>query len=349
MVDIFISYSRVDRNFAGQLAQHLERVYDSVWYDKSLYGGQEWWREILKRINTCEVFIYLLSPEAVHSKYCRSEFEEARRLNKSIIPIIIRARTTLPEDLASLHIVDMSNGINVDSLLDLQVAIKHHLIHSATTRLNPMMQDTRPTRIPETARPIMPSRRVTGFAALVCLLVGILVGGLFGALIPAAAGDVNTTTRSTTSATLTPPQVPVSADAPAGASDTVLLRYTPTMLVLLNPTRVSVDVSRIIFTQQTNTGAVSFAADDWGSTRALESGGCFQIWTTEFRILPTPDYCNARQGWRQVYAPRWFWRSDDPAATFSVQRDGLILAVCPVSTGAVATPTDCSVALRSSG
>jgi len=82
MARIFISYSRVDKTFTERFEARLRRMFPDVpvWYDDHLYGGQNWWNEILGQIAKCDIFIYLLSNESVTSPYCQAEFTEARRL-----------------------------------------------------------------------------------------------------------------------------------------------------------------------------------------------------------------------------------------------------------------------------
>lgn len=107
---IFISYARVDKHYCARIAEILD-IHD-CWYDQRLYAGQDWWREILNRLDWCEGFVYLLSPDSVRSKYCRKEFEIARRLNKKILPVLIDADTRIPKILEDIHYLDMTSGPN---------------------------------------------------------------------------------------------------------------------------------------------------------------------------------------------------------------------------------------------
>lgn len=113
MPKIFISYSRVDRNFVDDFVPLLREVYgrNDVWVDDELRGGQVWWDEILRQIARCDVFIYLLSNESLESSYCQAEYQEALRLNKLILPVQIRSRTRIPPELSRLQFVDLSSGV----------------------------------------------------------------------------------------------------------------------------------------------------------------------------------------------------------------------------------------------
>jgi hypothetical protein len=114
---IFICYSRVDSTFLNGLLPRLQKYHGAseVWYDAEILGGQLWWEQILDRIADCHVFLYLLSKDSIDSPYCSAEYHEAKRLQKPILPLQVRARTTIPEELSSIQYVDMSDGTeNVD-------------------------------------------------------------------------------------------------------------------------------------------------------------------------------------------------------------------------------------------
>lgn len=123
MARIFISYSRVDRSTVNKLADLLRQAYGHVWYDKALTGGQDWWKEILRQIAECDHFIFLISREARESEYCQKELEEAQRLKKHIIPVLVRARTDPPDSLKNLHWIEMTEGVTVESLNDLYASL----------------------------------------------------------------------------------------------------------------------------------------------------------------------------------------------------------------------------------
>ena len=111
---LFVSYARIDKPFCIQFVDMLTA--HEVWYDQRLYAGQHWWKEILRRLDWCQGFIYLLSPDSVASDYCRKELEIARKVGREIFPVLIDASTDLPPDLADLQYVDMTNGLNVDNV-----------------------------------------------------------------------------------------------------------------------------------------------------------------------------------------------------------------------------------------
>ena len=114
---IFVSYARVDKPYCIRIIETLHA--HDVWYDQRLYAGQDWWKEILRRLDWCEVFIYLLSPDSVASLYCRRELEIARRLRRHIIPVLINKDTVLPDKMRDWQYVDLSERLTVENVTQL--------------------------------------------------------------------------------------------------------------------------------------------------------------------------------------------------------------------------------------
>lgn len=116
-MNLFISYARVDKSYCIQIVDTLE-VHE-VWYDQRLYAGFDWWKEILRRLDWCEGFVYLISADSLASKYCRKEFDLALSLGRRIIPVLIDANVELPEELATIQYIDFSKGITPDAVTGL--------------------------------------------------------------------------------------------------------------------------------------------------------------------------------------------------------------------------------------
>lgn len=111
---LFISYARVDKYYCSEIVDVLD-VHD-VWFDNRLHAGQQWWDEIQRRLEWCEGLVYLLSPDSINSKYCQKEFEIARMLGKHIFPVLIHARTPIPDSLQYIQYADLSSGITPDAV-----------------------------------------------------------------------------------------------------------------------------------------------------------------------------------------------------------------------------------------
>ncbi|MCY3780591.1 MAG: SUMF1/EgtB/PvdO family nonheme iron enzyme [Chloroflexi bacterium] len=118
---IFVSYARVDKPYCIRIIETLHA--HEVWYDQRLYAGQEWWKEILRRLEWCEVFVYLLSPDSVASLHCRRELELALRLKRDIIPVLISSETVLPETMKDWQYVDLCDNLTIENVSHLLNAI----------------------------------------------------------------------------------------------------------------------------------------------------------------------------------------------------------------------------------
>ncbi len=121
---IFISYSRSDKEVAYALVPLLQEVYQRVWIDMELRGGDLWEREIMTSIRAADIFLLLISQESLSSKYVQEELVEARRRNKPILPVLIQPGLTIPPDLSPIQYIDMSRGITPQALTKIHAAIK---------------------------------------------------------------------------------------------------------------------------------------------------------------------------------------------------------------------------------
>ena len=135
---IFVSYAREDKPFCIRIIETLHA--HEVWYDQRLYAGQDWWKEIRRRLAWCEVFIYLLSPESVASRNCRREFAIARQLKRDIIPVLIDRETALPDAISNRQYVDLSNALtaqNVSRLLNAILVVERARKHAPAAKSPP--------------------------------------------------------------------------------------------------------------------------------------------------------------------------------------------------------------------
>jgi formylglycine-generating enzyme required for sulfatase activity/outer membrane protein assembly factor BamD (BamD/ComL family) len=131
---LFIGYARVDKPLCKQIAYHLEQAHE-VWYDDRLHAGQDWWETIQQKIDWCDGFVFLLSPESVASVYCQQELALAIEARKEIFPVLIRAGTPLPEVLSHIQYTDLSQDMQdlVTLLNALTIAERRQLAIPATS------------------------------------------------------------------------------------------------------------------------------------------------------------------------------------------------------------------------
>jgi hypothetical protein len=88
--DAFISYGRADsKYFAKQLNDRLIELGYEVWFDfDNIPLGVDYQKQINDGIEKSDNFLFIISPHAVNSPYCRLEIELALTYRKRIIPIL---------------------------------------------------------------------------------------------------------------------------------------------------------------------------------------------------------------------------------------------------------------------
>lgn len=113
---IFISYSHKDADFARQLVNDLKPRAKSVWFDEiSIRPGRYWDDEIESGISATDVLLSLLSPNLLDSKICKDEFDNADRLEKPIIPLLIAhcTKEALWMRMARRHWIDFRSDYSL--------------------------------------------------------------------------------------------------------------------------------------------------------------------------------------------------------------------------------------------
>ncbi len=122
---IFISYNWVDRDIAEQLTHWLRRIYGTnyVWAADDAHSGANRWVTVRHEIARCEVFIFLVSSDSLESSQCQMELEAARHWGKRVIPVRLDSDTTLPAALQPQRLIDMREGVTVETLTQQQGAI----------------------------------------------------------------------------------------------------------------------------------------------------------------------------------------------------------------------------------
>lgn len=114
-LDVFISYSRADSDFARKLNDALQVPGKKTWFDQeSIATGTDFQKEIYQGIESSDNFLFVLSPRSINSPYCTDEVEYAAKLNKRFVPVLYREvnPADLHPELAKVQWVDFhqSNG-----------------------------------------------------------------------------------------------------------------------------------------------------------------------------------------------------------------------------------------------
>lgn len=88
---VFISYARVDKPFVVDLAAGLEARGVSVWYDQQIPGGNTWYEEIQKALDSCTLMVLVLSPTGVESRNVADEWHYYLDEGKAVVPVLYQA------------------------------------------------------------------------------------------------------------------------------------------------------------------------------------------------------------------------------------------------------------------
>jgi formylglycine-generating enzyme required for sulfatase activity len=105
---IFISYSRVDMEFADRLELALkERGFEPLIDREEIYAFEDWWNRIEKLIARADTVVFVLSPDSVASEVALKEVIQAASFNKRLAPIVYRHvnDSVIPEALRRLNFV----------------------------------------------------------------------------------------------------------------------------------------------------------------------------------------------------------------------------------------------------
>ena len=152
MSQIFIAYSRKNRDLAFSLKDTLEEAGYDVWIDlEDLPAASSWRLEIQEAIEKSVAFIYLLSPDSAMSQYCQNEFRYARDLNKKIVPILLPGMkdSDIPSEIAEIQWLlwedfekDLRNTTKLTALIELDIEwAKFHAELTAKAKKRERTQD----------------------------------------------------------------------------------------------------------------------------------------------------------------------------------------------------------------
>ncbi len=110
-LDVFISYSRANSDFARKLNEALQFQGKTTWFDQeSIPSGGNYQEEIYKGIKISDNFLFVISPQSVNSQYCDGEVEYAHSLGKRISTVLCRPTnaSNLPKHLAKIQWIDFT-------------------------------------------------------------------------------------------------------------------------------------------------------------------------------------------------------------------------------------------------
>jgi hypothetical protein len=121
---LFISHTHFDDAFGQRLIADLQSRFgnDAVWYDTSggLHGGDDWWDRIVAEITEREIFLVVLSPAALESKWVSQEmgiaFRQHVELGKRLLPVRCEQGPSRP-DWSGIQELDFTEHVPYETAL----------------------------------------------------------------------------------------------------------------------------------------------------------------------------------------------------------------------------------------
>lgn len=151
-MDVFVSYSSLDRDIAERFVNALESYGLTVWWDQRIEAGTEWSQEIETNLGSAGCVVVLWSQNSVARHFVR---EEARcgLGRKVLVPIRIGA-CDLPLGFGEIQTADLSAWDGSRFSPDLQRVI---------ARIQGMLPGDRPIPTPEERVAVLEDRRKRAF------------------------------------------------------------------------------------------------------------------------------------------------------------------------------------------
>jgi len=118
---VFISYSRMDKEFARKLVEALgARGFEAFMDTKDILPGENWQRRLGFLILSADTVVFVLSPNSVTSEICLWEVESAERDAKRILPVVWRAVTgEVPDRLKRLNYIYFTDDKTFEASCDM--------------------------------------------------------------------------------------------------------------------------------------------------------------------------------------------------------------------------------------
>jgi hypothetical protein len=93
---IYVCYSSKDYELARTLSVELGLLGHDVLFEQKFVGSPVRWHEVFANIESCDLFIFAVSPHSLKSYSCDLEYGYASALNLLILPVIVEAVGVAP-------------------------------------------------------------------------------------------------------------------------------------------------------------------------------------------------------------------------------------------------------------
>ncbi|MBN1679960.1 MAG: SUMF1/EgtB/PvdO family nonheme iron enzyme [Anaerolineae bacterium] len=244
MARIFISYSRKDETIARRLAADLDRLGADIWIDvDDIPAGMKWSTAIQQGLDSCEVMIVIISPDAMASRNVEDEWQAYLDDSKPIIPILWRpARVHF--QLRRIQYIDFHTQDYDTAFAQLHSALRRKRIYIAP------LSDTDPSvQIP--AQKLLPvqgeefPRSYLAIGATGLVLVAVVIFLLLSGVLGGGDGEPEATAETQSAASI----MSTPTDQPETGATAVVSQQTP----LPPEAQVPLDLTNTALAQPTAT------------------------------------------------------------------------------------------------
>ncbi len=136
--DVFISYSKYNRQYADAICNYLEREGIRCWYaPRNIMPGRDWAGEIVRGIESCKIFVLVLSPNSNESEQVKREVNLSVNNRLTLINFIVEnteISKSLEYYLSTVHWIDAISKPMEDHLKKLVNAVSAVLELSDTPK-----------------------------------------------------------------------------------------------------------------------------------------------------------------------------------------------------------------------
>ncbi|MDZ4767170.1 MAG: protein kinase [Chloroflexota bacterium] len=149
---IFVSYSRAQSGYARRVADWLIAAGFDVWIDDQIDYGDDWWRTIVRAIETCGALVVIMSPEAEASDWVQREVGNALKFKKTIYPLLYTGENWslfVWTQYADVRVLSATTG-TIDPPLP-PADFLDRLAKSAPRKVSPGREVTVPVTVPASA------------------------------------------------------------------------------------------------------------------------------------------------------------------------------------------------------
>jgi hypothetical protein len=106
LIKIFVSYSRKDLPFVGDLVNRLRMADFETWMDLIKIAPTDRWNQAIEQaLKECTHFVVVVSPYSMASPNVMQEIDTAFHYNKTIIPVLLQ-ETKVPDKLGEIQLID---------------------------------------------------------------------------------------------------------------------------------------------------------------------------------------------------------------------------------------------------